>query len=675
MRTVEHKKSSSRAGTPARPVRAQPASLQTAGVVLRRAPTCACGGSCPRCTSSSSIRIGPHDDDFEREADAVADRVMRMPSGEASLRAAAPALQRKCAACEEEDDEQVLQTKRASAGSESPGAVAAPVATTHVRAALDTPGHPLTPDTRAFFEPRFGADFSDVRLHSDAQAHQSAREVNARAFTVGRDIVFGRGEFSPDTSDGRRLIAHELAHVVQQSGPASSSRLQRQGAPTPPCPQSVSLSSGQRPVHVPSCGTRPVTAAQQPSNAPVTWSLAAGATTTGFPGSPTAVDPATSIDAAGAITVSPTQTPGFVVVTATGSAGCTASVPLNFASTPTGVGQTAVIGPLSTSATNYGAQFENTLNAASGNSADLFQVKVNERFSGLATPNASTHLVPTPFGNFTLNTNPWTPNSDAPGWAVTASGVQGPDNIGTARTFIDVGRFVSSASNRTPTTTLSAATPVGFSVQQDLHWFCAQAAVGSQWVTPPFATLTHTRHLMLVSGDLTFVTGIPAPSLAAQSDPYTGQPAFMNAAATPNPVTVSATVPPGSPRGTVPPPRNTTTVTADTLPSTLSGLTGTHDRRFSIRGNARGCTIDATTGVVTVGTTPGTITVRVGDVDRTNRNFDETTVTIAAASSPSAPAPVPPAQTPGGPQAPHPGLHIEPSTDEILMPPPAPDAL
>jgi hypothetical protein len=403
------------------------------------------------------------------------------------------------------------------------------------------------------------------------------------------------------------------------------------------------------------------------------WSLANGATRPGFTGTATTVDAGTSIDSAGTITVSGTQTPGYIVVVATGASGCAALAQLNFASTPVGVGLTSVKGPLANSSTMYGAQFENKLNSASGNSADLHQVQVNERFSRLATPNASTHVVPTPFGDFTLQSNAWTPNSDAAGWAVTTSGVQGPDNIGIDRKLIDVGQFVSSASNPTPATILTQTKPVGFSVQQDLHWFCPQAAVGSQWVTPPFATLTHTRHLFLTGGDLSFIVGIPAPSLAANSDPYTGQPAIIHAAASPNPVTVSATLPRGSPRGTPRPTPNTTTVTADTLPSSFSHLTDRHGLRFSIRGNRLGCSINATTGVVKVGTTPGTITVRVSDVNSTNHNFDEVQITIAAASS-APPSTTPPSTTPPSttPQSPHPGLHGEPTPGEIAPPLPVP---
>ena len=85
---------------------------------------------------------------------------------------------------------------------------------------LASPGKPLDPLLQRDMEQRFGHDFSKVRIHSGAAAEQSARDVNARAYTAGRNIVFGSGQFSPGTQEGRRLIAHELAHVVQQSGPA-----------------------------------------------------------------------------------------------------------------------------------------------------------------------------------------------------------------------------------------------------------------------------------------------------------------------------------------------------------------------------------------------------------------------------------------------------------------------
>lgn len=83
---------------------------------------------------------------------------------------------------------------------------------------LRSPGQPLDPATRAFMEPRFGEDFSQVRVHTDARAAASANAVSALAYTVGRNIVFGEESFKPMTSEGQRLIAHELTHAAQQAG-------------------------------------------------------------------------------------------------------------------------------------------------------------------------------------------------------------------------------------------------------------------------------------------------------------------------------------------------------------------------------------------------------------------------------------------------------------------------
>ncbi|NIM15976.1 MAG: DUF4157 domain-containing protein, partial [Candidatus Aminicenantes bacterium] len=77
-------------------------------------------------------------------------------------------------------------------------------------------GQPLPESTRTFFEPRFGYDFSKVRVHTDAKAAETAKSINAKAFTTGKDVVFGAGQYSPGTSIGRGLLAHELIHVLQQ---------------------------------------------------------------------------------------------------------------------------------------------------------------------------------------------------------------------------------------------------------------------------------------------------------------------------------------------------------------------------------------------------------------------------------------------------------------------------
>jgi hypothetical protein len=192
--------------------------------VLRR---CACGGSCPRCRGSAvhpKLAINTPGDAFEREADAAAEAVM---SGAAagSASPAPPGLRRcacggSCPSCKQEKKEEELH--REDAGGGAPGF--APPA---VHDVLASPGRPLPGSTRGFMESRFGADFSGVRVHDDARAADSARAVDAHAYTVGRDLVFGAGRYAPGTAAGDRLLAHELAHVVQQRGGAGVRRLQR----------------------------------------------------------------------------------------------------------------------------------------------------------------------------------------------------------------------------------------------------------------------------------------------------------------------------------------------------------------------------------------------------------------------------------------------------------------
>lgn len=101
-----------------------------------------------------------------------------------------------------------------------------------VHEVLRSPGQPLEPTVRAALEPRFGHDFSRVRVHTGSRAAESARAVNALAYTLGRDVVFAAGQYAPATAKGQKLLAHELTHVLQQGG--SSSPLQAQPADASP---------------------------------------------------------------------------------------------------------------------------------------------------------------------------------------------------------------------------------------------------------------------------------------------------------------------------------------------------------------------------------------------------------------------------------------------------------
>jgi hypothetical protein len=100
----------------------------------------------------------------------------------------------------------------------SPSGAAPAIAPPIVREVLGAPGQPLDGAVRARMEPRFRHSFADVRVHADGRAAESARAVGARAYAVGRDVVFGAGRYAPGSAEGERLIAHELAHVVQQRG-------------------------------------------------------------------------------------------------------------------------------------------------------------------------------------------------------------------------------------------------------------------------------------------------------------------------------------------------------------------------------------------------------------------------------------------------------------------------
>ena len=125
-----------------------------------------------------------------------------------------PLVQRQEESPEEEEEEE-LQAK--SNPGETPAVT--PAISSSIQS-LQGGGQPLSRSEQSFFEPRFGADFSKVRVHNDSQAARVARSVNARAFTLGRNVVFAAGEYSPDTSAGRNLLAHELTHTVQQKGNA-----------------------------------------------------------------------------------------------------------------------------------------------------------------------------------------------------------------------------------------------------------------------------------------------------------------------------------------------------------------------------------------------------------------------------------------------------------------------
>jgi HEAT repeat protein len=175
----------------------------------------------------TKLAISKPGDEYEQEADRVADRLMASPALPA-VSGAPPRIQ---------------HFSRQSNGQID----AAPASVDRV---LTSSGRPLDPAIRQDMEQRFGHDFSRVRVHSGAAAEQSAQNVNAHAYTVGYNMVFGVGQFAPETHQGRRLIAHELAHVMQQQTSPAAIQRQPKGKGTPqPAASAWSVPPSPVPLH------------------------------------------------------------------------------------------------------------------------------------------------------------------------------------------------------------------------------------------------------------------------------------------------------------------------------------------------------------------------------------------------------------------------------------------
>lgn len=180
---------------------------------------CACGGTpgptgeCEECREKrlalqTKLKVNEPGDMYEQEADRIANEVLT-GSANAPISGAPPRIQR-------------LPGPSNGQGGAVPASVNKVVA---------SPGEQLEPAIRAFFEPRFGHDFSQVRIHTGVHAEEAARSIHAQAFTAGDHIVFAAGGYAPGMEPGRSLLAHELAHVVQQNGAAPAMPIQRQPAP------------------------------------------------------------------------------------------------------------------------------------------------------------------------------------------------------------------------------------------------------------------------------------------------------------------------------------------------------------------------------------------------------------------------------------------------------------
>jgi hypothetical protein len=182
----------------------------------RALPSTALGtGRAGRLRVQAKLMVGPVGDRYEQEADRVAEQVMTMPAPVSQQRSAVSAqspLQRQAPEEEEEEVQMIPLVQRRADGSFEAGSELE----SHL-AAHQGSGSPLPDEVRAFMEPRFGADFGGVRVHTGSEAAELNRRIQAKAFTHGSDIHFNAGQYDPASDAGKRLLAHELTHVVQQN--------------------------------------------------------------------------------------------------------------------------------------------------------------------------------------------------------------------------------------------------------------------------------------------------------------------------------------------------------------------------------------------------------------------------------------------------------------------------
>ncbi len=252
-----------RRSAPVRAPRYKPIPIRAAATSVK-SDSCACGGGCPKYLRNSDIqaklKIGAPNDKYEQEADRVAEQVMRMPEPKqkdtsqgntntdrtkssllvgnseisiqrqedergVQIKLRAINLPQRQQKTDFDDGEDFLQAKA------TPGHT--PQVTPNVAASIQNlkgGGQPLPPNQRHYFESRMGQDFSGVRIHTDSKAADTAQTIQAKAFTLGNDVVFNTGQYSPYDEEGKKLLAHELTHVVQQGGGVG---LGSKRAPTP----------------------------------------------------------------------------------------------------------------------------------------------------------------------------------------------------------------------------------------------------------------------------------------------------------------------------------------------------------------------------------------------------------------------------------------------------------
>jgi len=526
---------------------------------------------------------------------------------------------------------------RYSAG---PGPAAAPAI---VHEVLQGPGQPIPDGVRCAMEARLGHNFADVRVHTDERAGASAEAVTAHAYTVGRHIVFAPGRFDVESEQGRRLLSHELIHAAGHptGEPTPSGELRistpdeaverhavsvAQGVSAPGVIPATPPSSGlfrqvggfvklnnlhvnHDRVTVPPVARLSFSARKTPANASsVTFSVE---------GDNAAIAAGTTVDnATGVITVAAGQTGGSADIRADqvepGGGSSFITAPFNFTAIPSGISSTAAT--QTAPAGNYGGEFVHTFTSPGGGQTALDRSHVNEQFAGAS---GTTLVINGSFGPITVSVN--NPNSPTSGWDLDSSGVMtGPDHV-TWGNSVDARQFVASASNPSPSSPL----PQEMTATQN---FRNLTFPNNTYGAAAVVSVTHRRAFEDRNNLIKAVTSANAPGINEEVvDDYAGPTVFRRCKATPASIPVAVAAPPG---GTAP------TATTSTIDVDAEGRTATP--QFSVRPPNLGCTISSS-GELTPGKTPGTVTVRAGN----SVNFDETTVTLTPQPATSTPSPNP----------------------------------
>lgn len=525
-------------------------------------------------------------------------------------------------------------------------------------------GRPLPAGVRRDMEARLGHDFADVRVHTDARAGASAEAVAAHAYTVGRQVVFAPGRFDPGSAQGRRLLAHELIHAaghppgvpapsgdLRISTPAEAAERHAAAAsegsgvaavaPAPASPAHLFRQPGAPAVltgvtvnhdrvTVPPAASLSFSATKAPANAPgVTFAIV---------GDNATIAAGTTINrTTGVITVAAGQTGGSAHVeasqNATGPGGASvvttspATADFNFTAIPSGITSTSA--SPSGLAGSYGGDFTHTFTSPAGGQTALERSHVNERFPGAS---GTALAVTGPLGTVNVTVN--NPNSATDGWDLDSAGTMEAHDRVTWTHNMDARPFVANASHPSP----SPGLPQALTATQNFRNLNFPAQT---YGTAAVASTTHRRAFEDRNNQLKAVTSANATGISQEVvEDYAGPTVFRRCRATPSSIPVRAPAPPGG--GTAPAATTTTiTVVAEGQQATPT---------FTILPPGLGCTITST-GVLTPGTTAGTVTVRAGNA----QNFDEAVVTLTPPQPAPSPAPNPnPNPNPNPHPAPHP---------------------